>query len=40
MISFLLKQEIIMSIPIHRQHDISDALWIKPEPHLPGRKGG
>ncbi len=29
-----------MNIPIHRQHDISDALWTKLEPHLSSRKGG
>ena len=23
----------------HRRHDISDAVWEKFEPHLPGRKG-
>ena len=24
----------------HRRHDISDNVWAKLEPHLPGRKGG
>ncbi len=28
-----------MAISMHRRHDISDALWNKPEPHLSGRKG-
>ena len=23
----------------HRRHDISDEVWAKIEPHLPGRKG-
>ena len=23
----------------HRRHDITDKVWLKLEPHLPGRKG-
>ena len=23
----------------HRRHDITDRVWLKLEPHLPGRKG-
>ena len=28
-----------MPKPAHRRHDISDAVWTKLEPHLPGREG-
>ena len=28
-----------MPQPAHRRHDISDAVWRKLEPHLPGRDG-
>jgi hypothetical protein len=28
-----------MAAPAHRRHDISDAIWEKLEPHLPGRQG-
>ena len=28
-----------MQVASHRRHDISDEIWIKLEPHLPGRKG-
>ena len=30
----------IMKKLAHRRHDISDRVWNKIEPHLPGRKGG
>mgnify|MGYP001168759314 CR=1 FL=1 len=26
-------------VPAHRRHDISDRVWERLEPHLPGRKG-
>ena len=28
-----------MPIAVHRRHGISDAVWEKPEPRLPGREG-
>jgi transposase len=28
-----------MSLPAHRRHDISEAVWRLLEPHLPGRAG-
>ena len=28
-----------MSTPAHRRHDITDAMWNKLEPHLPGQRG-
>jgi len=28
-----------MPKPVHGYHDISDKIWEKLEPHLPGRKG-
>jgi transposase len=26
-------------IPVHRRHDMTDELWTKLEPNLPGYKG-
>ena len=34
------RKEVLMSRQAHRRHDISDQVWGKLEPHLPGRKGG
>ena len=28
-----------MTTPAHRRHDISDDIWKKLEPYLPGRQG-
>ncbi len=28
-----------MIVPAHRRHDISDRIWKKLEPYLPGRRG-
>lgn len=28
-----------MTTPAHRRHDISDEVWKKLSPHLPGREG-
>lgn len=28
-----------MTVPAHRRHDISDRIWKKLEPYLPGRRG-
>lgn len=27
------------TLPAHRQHDLSDRVWLLLEPHLPGRRG-